>query len=61
MAMDEFLPRAPDANLVWSPPDPIVSMIEYHGMIFVATSKQVFVKGNDDVMRPLKFQTPTDD
>jgi hypothetical protein len=60
MALDEFLPQPP-GSLALSPPDPIVSMIEYHGMIFVATTRQVFVKDDGGVLRPLKFAAPMDD
>ncbi len=36
--------------------DAIVSMAIYKDRLFVATTKGVFVKGEDDVFRPLKFE-----
>lgn len=45
----------PDKEKVIPPPGKIVGMVTFKEQLFVATENGVYVKGEDEVFRPLQF------
>jgi len=54
--LSEFRPKKREEIRFDVPDPPIVSLYHHKGLLFVATERRVYVRGEDNILRPLVFQ-----